>query len=244
MTDSASTAGIPAPKPFVSRFLGILFSPRETFASVVAHPTWVGMLALSTLVAALCMWALLSTEAGQQAVIDQSVSTVESWGGTVDDAAYARIEKQASISKYVNPVAILVIAPLMTFLIAAILLGVFNTVLGGDARYRQVLAVVAHAAPVSVVQQLFTTPLNYFRGSLSSPTNLSVFFPMLEENRFLTSFIGAIDLFLVWWGVVLAIGLAVLYKRRTRPIAVGLLVTYAVIALGLALAKSIFSRAS
>jgi len=44
------------------------------------------MLALSTLVAALCMWALLSTEAGQQAVIDQSVSSIESWGRTVDDA--------------------------------------------------------------------------------------------------------------------------------------------------------------
>lgn len=244
MTESAPPTGAAAPKSFVSRFLGILFSPGEAFASVVARPTWVGMLALSTVVAAVCMFALLSTEAGQQAVIDQSVSSLESWGRTVNDEMYAQLEKQASIAKYVNPIAILVIAPLMTFLISAILLGVFNTVLGGDARYKQVLSVVAHTAPVSVVQQLFTTPLNYFRSSLSSPTNLSVFFPMLEENRFLTSFIGSIDLFLVWWTVVLAIGLAVLYKRRTRPIAIGLLITYGVIAVGIALAKSFFSRAS
>ena len=244
MTDSAPAAGSPAPKSFVSRFLGVLFSPRETFASVVAHPTWVGMLALSTLVAAAAMYMLLSTEAGQQAALDQSVAAVESWGGTVDDAAYARLEKQAALSKYINPIAILIIGPLITFAIAGILLGVFNALLGGVARYKQVLSVVAHTAPISVVQQVFTTPLNYFRGSLSSPTNLSVFFPMLEENGFLASFLGAIDLFLVWWVFALAIGLAVLYRRRTRPVAFGLLATYGVIALGIALAKSLFSRAS
>jgi hypothetical protein len=67
---------------------------------------------------------------------------------------------------------------------------------------------------------------------------------MLEENGFLASFLGAIDLFLVWWVFALAIGLAVLYRRRTRPVAIGLLTTYGVIALGFALAKSLFSRAS
>jgi hypothetical protein len=244
MTDSTPIQGTAAPKPFISRVLGILFSPRETFLSVVAHPKWFGMLALSTVVAALCMWALLSTEAGQQAFIDQSVSAIEGWGRTVDDAMYAQLEKQATIARYINPVAILIIAPIVAFVIAGILLGVFNTVLGGQASYKQVLAVVAHSAPVSVVQQLFTTPLNYFRGSLSSPTNLGVFFPMLEENRFLSSFLGTIDLFFVWATLVTAIGLAVLYKRRTRPVAIGLFVVYGVVALGIALAKSFFSRGS
>ena len=39
-------------------------------------------------------------------------------------------------------------------------------------------------------------------------------------------FLGMIDLFLVWWVVVLAIGLAVLYKRRTGPVAFSLLGAY------------------
>ena len=238
----AVTGPDPGPKSFVARFTGVLFSPRETYESIVRHHGWVGMLALSTLVAALGMAALLSTEVGRQAMIDQSVSAMESWGRTVDDAAYAALEKQAAISRFVQPIAILVIGPLMTFVIAGVLLGVFNALLGGDAKYKQMLSVVAHTAPVSVVQQLFTVPVNYFRGSLSSPTNLSVFFPMLEEKSFLVSFLGAIDLFLVWWAFVLAIGLAVLYRRKTRPIAIGLFVTYGAIALVLALAKGFFSR--
>jgi hypothetical protein len=232
----------PGPKSFLARFTGILFSPRETYESVVRHHGWVGMLVLSTLVAALGMGAFLSTEVGRQAMIDQSVSAMESWGRTVDDAGYAALEKQAAISRFVQPVAILVVGPLMTFLVAGILLGVCNAVLGGDAKYKQALSVVAHTAPVSVVQQLFSLPVNYFRGSLSSPTNLSVFFPMLDEKSFLVSFLGAIDLFLVWWAFVLAIGLAVLYRRKTGPIAIGLFVTYGVIALVLALVKGFFSR--
>jgi len=35
-----------------------------------------------------------------------------------------------------------------------------------------------------------------------------------------------IDLFIIWWLIALAIGLGVLYKRRTAPIAVSLLGVY------------------
>jgi hypothetical protein len=48
-----------------------------------------------------------------------------------------------------------------------------------------------------------------------------------------------IDLFVVWWLFVLAIGLGVLYKRRTQPIAFGLFCVYAVIAL---VAAAVMSR--
>ena len=57
---------------------------------------------------------------------------------------------------------------------------------------------------------LFTGPLNYFRGSMSSATNLSVVLPMIDEHSFLGRLLGMIDLFMVWWVVVLAIGLACL----------------------------------
>jgi len=48
-----------------------------------------------------------------------------------------------------------------------------------------------------------------------------------------------VDLFLIWWILALAIGLAVLFRRRTQPIAMSLFAVYAVIALG---AAAIMSR--
>ena len=51
---------------------------------------------------------------------------------------------------------------------------------------------------------------------MSSATNLAVFLPMLDESSFLAKLLGTIDLFLVWWVVVLAIGLGVLYQAQDR----------------------------
>jgi hypothetical protein len=68
-----------------------------------------------------------------------------------------------------------------------------------------------------------------------------VFVPFLDENSFLSRLLGTIDLFQIWWLVVLAIGLGVLYKRRTGPIATSLLTVYAVIILAIAAVRSALS---
>jgi hypothetical protein len=97
---------------------------------------------------------------------------------------------------------------------------------------------VTHSWVVPVVSQLFTLPLSYTRGTLSSATNLGVLLPMIDESSFLGHFLGSIDFFWIWTCIVLAIGLAVLYRRKTQPILVGFLSLYGVIALIIALVKS------
>jgi hypothetical protein len=67
--------------------------------------------------------------------------------------------------------------------------------------------------------------------------------PFLDENTFPVRLLGAIDLFLIWWLVNLAIGLGVLYKRRTGPIAAGFLTVYLAIALVIAVIKTFASGA-
>jgi hypothetical protein len=115
--------------------------------------------------------------------------------------------------------------------------------LGGAGTFKQALAVVVHAGFVVTFAQFFVLPLNYIRESISSPTTLAAFFPFLEETTFAARFLGAIDLVYVWWMVILAIGLAVLYKRRTGPIATGLLVLNLVLALIVAAIRSALSGA-
>jgi hypothetical protein len=54
---------------------------------------------------------------------------------------------------------------------------------------------------------------------------------MLPEGTFLTRLAGMIDLFVIWWVFILAVGVAVLYKRRTQSVATTLFGIYAAIAL-------------
>ncbi|MEW5984447.1 MAG: YIP1 family protein [Acidobacteriota bacterium] len=230
---SEAPAATPAPqgKSLPARVWGILTSPRETFADVVARPRWFGMMALVILVAVVCTGGFLYTDVGKQAWLDQAVRSMESSGTQVSDEAYARVESVAKFAPYLAVGGILIFQPLVTLALAGVLFAVFNAALGGDSSFKQTFAVVVHTGAISVVQQLFVAPLNYVRESMSSATNLAVFLPMLDETSFVAKFLGTVDLFIVWWVFLLAIGLSVLYRRKTGPIATGLFVVYGIIAI-------------
>ena len=241
MTTSADTADPIAPQSLPARMMGVLTSPGDTFRRLAAHPRWLGVLVVVTLVPAVLWFWFLTTDSGQTAFLDQQVRQMESFGQTVTDEAYEGLERSLSFIPYVVGGSTLVFGPILTLIAAGILFAVFNAGLGGDATFKQVFSIVAHAGVVPLVQAVFTIPLNLVRESMTSPTNLFVFFPMLEEGSAVARFLGMIDLFLIWWIVVLAIGLAVLYRRRTTPIVIGLMTTYVSIALVAALVMSAMS---
>jgi hypothetical protein len=135
-------------------------------------------------------------------------------------------------------VQMLVMIPVITAVVAGIFYFVFNT-MGGDATFKQVLAVCSHASVISVLGQLFTVPINYGRGKMASATNLTSLLPMIDDKSYLGRLLAMVDLFVIWWVLVLAIGLAVLYRRRTQPIALTLFGVYAAIAL---IAAAVMSR--
>ncbi len=122
--------------------------------------------------------------------------------------------------------------------ISGLAFAVFNALLGGDSTFKQVFAVVCHSGAVLAALSVFTTPLAYVRQSLSSATNLAVFLPFLDESSFLARMLGAIDLIFIWWMLSLSIGLGVLYRKRTGPIAVTLLAVYVAIGVIIAAIKT------
>ena len=214
----------------IARFWGVLTSPRETFADVAARPRWFGMMALVLIVTAVCMGTFFSTQVGQTAWLDKVVESAHQSGRDMPEAQMAMMEKIAAYMGPIYAVSTLVFAPLMWLIVTGLLFAVFNAALGGVSTFKQLFAVFVHSTAVTVIQQLFVTPLNYARETLSSATNLAVFMPMLDEGSFFAKLLGMVDLFIIWWLVLLAIGLGVLFKRKTGPIAAGLFVVYGIIA--------------
>jgi hypothetical protein len=233
------------PQSLIGRIFGVLLSPRKTYASVAARPRSLGMLAVVLLIITTGSVVFSSTEVGRQALLDQQVRTMESFGIKLPEEAYQRMEEQMSrpYTPYVGAAAAVVVVPIVLLVIAGIAFAIFNAVLGGDATFKQAFAVVVHSSVINAFQQLFVYPLDYARESMSSATNLAVFLPFLDENTFPARLLGGIDLFVIWWMVNLAIGLGVLYKRRTGPIAVGMLAVYLAIVLIVAGVKTALSGA-
>jgi len=221
-----------------ARIAGVIFSPRATYADVAARPRVFGALAFVLAVIVTATFAFLSTEVGQQASLDNQVHQMEAFGRTVNDAQYAQMERMAPYSRYFAAGFQLVLTPIMALIVAGLAFAVFNAALGGDASFKQVYAIVVHSGALLTLQALFTLPLAYARESLSGATNLGVFFPFLDENSFAARLLGSLDLFLIWWMVSLAIGLGVLCRRRTGPIATTLPGIYMTIGLIIAAIKT------
>jgi len=235
---ASATPATTAPKGLLARVIGVLVSPRATYAEVAQRPRWFGVLALVVVFSACGVAILFSTEVGQRALLDQQVRTMESFGVKMNDAAYDRLQRSAGRAPYFSAGGQLVTLPLMALIVSGIALGIFNAAMGEDAKFKQVFAIVAHSGVVIAVQQLFVLPLDYMRETLSSPTSLAVFLPMLDENTFAAHLLGAIDLFVIWWAVSLSIGLGVLYRRRTAPIATTIILIYVTVGLIIAGIKS------
>ena len=65
-----------APQGLAARILGVLLSPRETYADVAARPRVLGVLAFVVLVSAGTWFAFLSTQVGQDALFDQQMDVL------------------------------------------------------------------------------------------------------------------------------------------------------------------------
>lgn len=237
LTVTAETTPGAGVSGLLARARGIVMAPRRTFADVVAKPAWIGMLVLTVAAGAAASSALLSTETGQIALVDQQVRTLEAFGQVVDDERYDALEARSVYGGAIQAGEMVVGAPLLAWVIAALIYGSHRAA-SPQVTFRQVLAVVVHSGVVLAVQQLVLSPINYARESLSSPVNLAALLPMIEEGTLPARFLGMIDLFVVWWLVVLAIGVGVLYGRRARQVMARLFGVYLGLALALALAMA------
>jgi hypothetical protein len=213
----------------------MVVSPVATLSEVARDPRPLGMMIFVSAITALSTAIFLSTDVGKLAWLDEAMRQAEAFGQTISDAQYAQLKRMKEYAAYLVVVQDLVGIPLVIMALAGMVKGAVAVILGAEATYRQSLAVVAASTVILTLRQLVVLPLDYARESMASATNVAVLLPMLPAGSFLARFLGSIDLFAVWWLLVLAIGLATLYRRRARPIAVTLFALYGVVALALSL---------
>jgi hypothetical protein len=232
-----ATPDAPPLPGLLSRAIGIITSPGATFVHVVRTPKVAGMLFLTSLLIGLAQGVPQFTERGRAAALEMQVQQMENWGATVSDEMYQQLEQRSrtNTAAYLSIFGVFVAMPFGAVLITALFWAVFNTVMGGTATFKQVMSVVVHSQMISALGAIVAAPIMYARGVMStSIANLGALLPMLEENSFLAKVLGMLDLFFIWWLVVLAIGMATLYKRKTSSVATGLFVFFGICVLVIA----------
>jgi hypothetical protein len=221
----------PEPKSLLGRIVGVLVSPRATYADIAARPRVLVALVVALVLFGGPSFLFMSTDVGKDALLDEQARMMESFGVDMPDEAWEQMESQVDRFPYFSLGGSTAMFILGATVVAGLVMAIFTALMGGEASFKQAFAIVVHSGFVLALQGLFSLPLMYAKGSMGGVSNLTVFLPFLDDTSFVSRFLGTIDLFVVWWLLNLAIGVAVLFKRKTEPIAIGFLITYIVIAL-------------
>ncbi|HUF49091.1 MAG TPA: YIP1 family protein [Vicinamibacterales bacterium] len=245
MTDASMPS---SPEPgLLGRAIGIITSPGAMFAHVVRDPRPATILFIVSAVIAVAATIPQFTETGRQAILNTQVEMIERFGQTVTDEMYAQMEASATsmMSRIFGIVGAFVWMPVVALFFTALFWGIFNVVFGGTATFKQVLGIVTHSMVIMAVGALAALPIQLMQTtySMTGPFNFGALVPFMDPEGFVARFLSATNAFTIWQTIVLAIGLGVLYRRKSTGIAIGLLVAYAMlIAIGVALFSAFMGR--
>jgi hypothetical protein len=224
------------PQGLLERIIGVIVSPRATFANVVAVPRPAGVLFIVALVIGISTAIPQATERGQQAIRDFQAQQARDNPAAAANAP--NVERILPYYPYITLVGSLIFLPVMTLFMTAVYWAIFNVVLGGTATYKQALAVVTHSSVVAAIGALAALPIMLSNPSMSfgGPFNLGALAAGLEPGSTLARMLRNLSVFHFWGAYVTAVGLAVLYRRKLG----GILATVLAVTIGLVYLGSLF----
>lgn len=204
--------------PLPARLLHVFVAPGSLFAKLRAEPAWLGAL---TVGAALVVVAVAAVP------FEVYVEAIRARMPAGAPAA-ARLEDMASVMKVTGAIGAVLFTYGAAFLLAGILLLVFNFLLGGEGSYRQYLAVTAHASVIPAIGAVLMLPLKLVTRDPELTLNLGALAWFLEEG-YVLRVLTRLDLFGLWAALVTATGIVALDERRRWPPCAALVVSLRVI---------------
>jgi hypothetical protein len=237
VTTSASAGAAAAPGFFpdnptlIERMAGILVRPGRTFDRVIADPQWRGVLVASTLLAVLAGASVMSTAVGRQGLVDEWERTAAALGHEVGDAGYGQLERLSRYGPLYAAAGALASGPLLAIGVAGLLSVAFGRRHPVRPAFTTVFAIAVHAGVVLSLRHVVAAGLLYGRETTANALSVGAWFPGLDATSPAARALGIVDLFVLWWVVVLAIGTARLYHRRVRATALGFVGVYVALAL-------------
>jgi hypothetical protein len=220
----------------------MLLHPARTLAGAIGDRRWGALLLVSTLVAAGAGAGVMLTGTGQQALLDQGERTAAALAMPLDDQTYARLRESVRWAPLYGVAAALVAVPLGAAGAAVALQSTFGR--GAAIPFAAVMAMTVHAGAILMLRQMVGAVLTYVRETTASGLTLGSWFPGVDPVAPLARLLGFVDLFVLWWIVLLALGTALLYRRNARRLLGGFVALYLALALvAVALVAAVGGRA-
>lgn len=220
----------------VSRLTGVLMAPVETFQRIAARPSWLLPL-IVTIVAGLGVTALMMPKLDLETMLREQLAEAGSSASAEQiDSQVETMTKVARVTAWVGP---FVLTP-AAFLFLALVFWGTASIVGGQLRYKQSLAVVAHSWMPQVIASLLSIPVilssesidpEQAQGGHLLASHLG-FLADRDVSPVLHGLLSSFDVFSLWSLVLLGVGLAAAGKLSRGAAAVAVLLPWLVWVVG------------
>lgn len=216
----------------IARIFGVFFGPKAVFQDVARKPGWVAPVLFMTVIS-LGMHVVLAQRLNWDDVAQQQIAKSEMASRRMEslppEQRAQSIHMQAMAQKYTQYATGVIGTILLTLILAAVYLGVFNIMAGAGFRFGLAMSVVAYGMlPISIKELLgIVIGLVKDPSAINNPQNFVLSNPgaMMGNDVALWKMAAAstLDIFVIWAVILTGIGFA---AANPRKLTVGRAVTY------------------
>ena len=206
---------------FLARWANIYFSPKKTFEAVRLRPFWVWPMILMVLLGTGFYFWTSGPRMSDTLEKMRKNENLMNLPAERRQEIFDRVEGQFK-SPFWSSIGVL-FGIAYFFVVAGILFFVGNIILGGEARFAQVLGACVYTRFVSIPEMLVQGFLATAKGTMNTALSLAAFFPSDQSETFAYRLVNGLDIFSIWFIAVLIIGMATLYNFKTGKVAAWIL---------------------
>ncbi len=207
------------------KIIGIYTSPTETFTSINEKPTWLIPFIIIVIVAIASQLLVLDI------ALKDRMAMLEAQNYSAEQLQAAQAQMNSPL-RYIGFVFVPIVILIMWSIYSGVLLFTGNTIMGGQAKFKNLFAMVSWASLIGVLQAIVNTFLVLSKGtSRGVTTSLAVLMPqpgLGDQPTLLYRFLQHFDLFTVWQMVLWIFGTAVIFKFTTKKSATMVLIIWGV----------------
>jgi len=201
-----------------ARLFGVFYEPGKVFADVAEKPRWGIAPILVSMLVGLALVYTISTRIGWETTIRQTIANNPRTAELPADQREKAIATGVKIASIAGWIGAALGAPFGVLIIAGVLTGLFNGLLGTELKFAQTFAITAYALIVRALLSGLLILLAYLKPPEEFNIQVSPFSPAaymnrLESPKWLMSLAGSLDLFTLWSIVLLAIGFSVAARK-------------------------------
>ena len=216
---------------FMGKAFNIFLDPKKTFHSLDNKPDWIMPLIVILIIAVTFTYLIMPIVMPIQMEKQAEKMAEQGMSAEQIETATATGEK---IGKIVGPIAGGLSTFIMIMAIAALLLFIGNTMLGGKTTFKKIMSVITYTSLIDSLNSLIILPLILSKKIMEVHFSLATFLSNDASETILYQILKKFDLFAIWEVIVAGIGISIIYKFTTKKsitIVASLYIIYSIISL-------------